>query len=656
MGRSNEKALSQASGVDLRKLAARQMLPMGIAVVLVWLMWDRIQGLDMASIGAGFRTVGPLQWLMALALSALSFWAVGRYDGVGHRLIGSATPTTQARQAGVASIAVAQTVGFGVISGAFVRWRMLPELTLIQAMRLSVTVSATFLAGWAVVAALVVLIVPLPLPGATQLALATLAGAVALAVLSVLRPGFISRFNLPTLPAMGAILALTFIDTAAAGGALWVLLPDGVSIAPATMIAAFILALGAGLICGTPGGVGPFEVTLLALLPHVGQEPVLAAVLAFRGIYYALPALLGAAVVIRGPRNCVAPDMALAAVEPMDQAPGLTPRLDRVLHQAPRAEAALLRHGCLSLLSDPAGQPTAMVAPTGQSLVMLSDPLIRGLDHDALTTHLRDAAQVRFLSPVLYKVGGRLAAAARRTGWATLPVSREAWLAPAGFTLEGSSRRQLRRKLRKAETAGVVVSEATGALPLSDMGAINRDWARARGGERGFSMGIWSPATLPFSRIFLARREGKLIGFLTLHGNAQEWTLDLMRQRADVPDGTMHLLLTKAIEAAAQQGVARLSLAAVPLGKQDHEPPLFHALRDMMDRVSGADGLRQFKSAFAPHWEVLYIAAPTRPGLVLGALDVLREIRMNRTGGRLGKGLRDVMRPAGLADRGRRNT
>lgn len=633
MGHSNKtgfiKASGQASGIDLRKLAARQILPMGIAVLLVMLMWDRVQGLDVRQITAGFRTVGPLQWLAAAGFTVVSFWAVGRYDAVGHRLIGSPTPARAALRTGVASIAVAQTVGFGVISGAFVRWRMLPELTLVQAFRLSMTVAVTFLAGWAVVAALVILVVPLHLPGGTAMALLALVGAALVVILSIWRPGVLARIQFPPLKAMGAIVALTFIDTAFAGAALWVLLPEGTQIAPMIMIAAFIVALGAGLVCGTPGGVGPFEMTLLALLPHVPEEPLLAAVLAFRAVYYAAPALIGAAMVARGPRRGEnAPDPALDAVRKVE-APALTPNLDRVLAEAPRAEAGLLRHGCLSLFASPGALPAALTAPVGQSLVLLSDPLSREIDEARFISDAGEAARARFLTPLLYKSGARIAAAARRAGWATLPLAREAWLDPAGFTTDGPSRRQLRRKLRKAENAGVLVAEAQ-AMPLAEMDAVARAWAEVRGGERGFSMGTWDPATLPWSRVFLARREGKLIGFLTLHANDAEWTLDLMRQRPDAPDGTMHLLLAEAIAAARAAAVPRLSLAAVPLGKQAREPELFHRLRDRIDRISGAEGLRQFKSCFGPNWEVLYIAAPSRAGLLLGAVDVMREISAKR--------------------------
>lgn len=232
---------------------------------------------------------------------------------------------------------------------------------------------------------------------------------------------------------------------------------------------------------------------------------------------------------------------------------------------------------------------------------------------------------------MIYKCGARLAVAARRADWALLPIAREGWLDPAGFTTEGAERRQLRRKLRKAEGSGLTVTAIAPGdpvpIPFDEMERLARLWSAARGGERGFSMGVWDPATLRHAAIYLARdAEGAMQGFVTVHANRREHTLDLMRQGEAAPDGLMHLLVTRAIAGAAAAGVARFSLAAVPTGDIAGEPPLFARLRALLDRASGAEGLRQFKSAFAPRWETLYLAAPSRTSLILGAIDIVREI------------------------------
>ncbi|MCB1329671.1 MAG: hypothetical protein KDK28_09575, partial [Maritimibacter sp.] len=63
-------------------------------------------------------------------------------------------------ETGAAAIAVAQTIGMGTLTGALVRWRLLPGLGLAGALRLSVAVSLSFLAAWAVLTALALVALP----------------------------------------------------------------------------------------------------------------------------------------------------------------------------------------------------------------------------------------------------------------------------------------------------------------------------------------------------------------------------------------------------------------------------------------------------------------------------------------------------------------
>ncbi|MCK8483971.1 phosphatidylglycerol lysyltransferase domain-containing protein [Aliiroseovarius sp. S2029] len=454
-------------------------------------------------------------------------------------------------------------------------------------------------------------------------------------VASLLRPRLLSGVRLPPLRAVGAFLVLAVLDMVAAGAALWVLLPAGCDISPLQLIAAYMLALGAGLISGTPGGMGPFELTLLAALPTAGPEPLLAAILAFRAVYFALPALLAAALTIRGPRAVLshrrgqANQPATTRLRP-PFGPHLPTHVAQALRTAPRAEAGLLRHGRFSLIERGNATPVAMGTTSGQSLIVLSDPMDPALSPDTFLSELEDLARRGFHAPFLYKIGGRIACAARRAGWRVLPLAREATLDPQRFTLDGSDKRQLRRKLRQADKAGVVIQPGGVDLPFADMDRIAARWSATHGGERGFSMGVWSPATLPFAQVFLAYYHGRLVGFLTLHANANEHALDLMRIDPSAPDGTMHALVTQAIAAAKADGIARFSLAAVPLGACRNERTAFQLIRRVLNAACGADGLRQFKSAFSPHWETLYAAAPSAVALGIGALDVMREIHQTK--------------------------
>ena len=597
----------------LRKHAPRQGIILLLAIGFVALFYGRISALDTAAIWTEFKSVSPFQWVGALLATGLSFWAVGQYDAVVHRMMATGTGTKTAHRAGIAGIAVSQTLGMGVLTGALVRWRLLPEASLWQATRLSATVALSFLAGWAVVSGLVVALFAPEMVGGRMFALLPLLALVLLCSGSLMGRKitlFNRVFQLPSLVTISAILALTALDTVAAASALYILLPESISLPFYSLYPAFLLALGAALVSGTPGGVGPFEIALLALLPSLDAEPILGAVLAFRVVYYALPAIIGIGILARGPAR------------DFNHAPKLEKPHGRVLksliQNAPLAEAGLLHQGHKFLLSHVDSGDTLMVSPTSQALVALRDPLTDSAPASVVKS-LVVAAKNQGQIACFYKCSARIASKARQSGFTVLPIAREAWLDPCNFSTDTPRHRQLRRKLRKANAAGLTTEHAS-TLPIAEMARISSDWVARSGGERGFSMGVFTADYVRTQRCYLAMQNNVMVGFVTFNTCKSEWSLDLMRQSADAPDGTMYALLAHAIEDAKQAELPRLSMASIPY---DHRNEY---LRKCVDAASGGSGLRQFKSAFAPNWQTLYMAAPSRLSFCICAIDIAREI------------------------------
>ena len=625
---------AREEGRGLKKLLGKQWFPIAMMLGMAWWLWDHAAALDIGRILDTIHDVRPWQWALAVLASAGSFAAVGQYDRVLHAQLGTGISARAARRSGVVAIGLSQFLGFGALTGTLIRWRMLPELTLWQAARLSGAVALSFLAGWAMVAALAVLIFQPDIAWMKTLAALAVALAGTMAALSVYPPGPLVRLPWPSLRTMGVVVGLAAVDTLLAGTALYVLLPPDLRIAITQLLSAYLFSLGAGLVGSTPGGLGPFEATLVSLLPDLPLEPLLGGVLAFRLVYYALPAALSALVILRGPSGsnlAETPQLTRTKATPF-----LPPQIEVQLYAAPRAEANLLRTRDFSLLSAPDGHPLGLAAPVGQSLVMLSDPLDPRRDLCQTRMALTRAARDRFRMPALYKCGGRMAAAARRAGWKVLPTAEEALINPARFTLDGSGRRQLRRVLKKAQDAGLVIREGGHKLPLDDMSRVAAEWRANRGGERGFSMGTFSADYVACQRVFLAYLDAgtgvgtlppsaRLVAFITLHETRNEMTLDLIRTTEEAPDGAVQALVVAAIDAARAYGCPRLSLAAVPWQGTDASP-LLARLRARLHDKSGAAGLRRFKAAFDPRWETLYIAAPSRLALAVAAIDIMRRI------------------------------
>ena len=584
-----------------------------LALIFGWLLVNRLADIPLSQTRSALLGVTPSQWVAAACATLASFWAVGHYDGVIHRYLATGMSPVMARRAGATAIAVSQTLGLGVVTGAILRWRMLPGQSLWQATKLTSLVAVVFLGGWAVVTAVVLVILPQAPYKPIAVSLLVLLPVVIL--VCTLHPR-LHRGQVPNMFIMTRLLALAAVDTLTAALALWVLLPPDLALPFATLLPAFLIAFGAGLVSGTPGGVGAFEITVLALLPQVPEAPLLGAVLAWRVVYFAAPALVGALIAIRGPVAKPAP-MAIAVRA-------------NVTQTARRAETGLLAQGHLSLTA--AGQNQAwLTGRTPHCLIGLLDPLLSDASHDSALgcnkqaiAALIDTAQSESRVAVIYKCTARTAVAARCLGLALRPIAREAWLDPRAFTLDTPSRAGLRRKLRHADRAGITI--CTGPHEWSHLSRIAKDWAEAHGGERGFSMGRFDGTYLAGQRVYVAYIGNKAIAFASFHVGKTEWALDLMRQTSDAPDGTIHRLIARAIADAAALRLARLSLAAVPLAALAAAPK--GRIADLIHRLSGGNqsGLAQFKSAFVPQWQTLYMAAPHQPAIALAAAEIAREV------------------------------
>lgn len=101
------------------------------------------------------------------------------------------------------------------------------------------------------------------------------------------------RTPLPKLERSAAMTAVAALDLAAASAALYVLLPAPDPAAYPAFFLGYALAIIAALISHVPGGLGVFEAVVIATVPG-DKAQLLAALLAYRVIYYLLPLLIAA--------------------------------------------------------------------------------------------------------------------------------------------------------------------------------------------------------------------------------------------------------------------------------------------------------------------------------------------------------------------------
>jgi phosphatidylglycerol lysyltransferase len=249
-----------------------------------------------------------LIWL-AVLLTALSYLALIARDFCALTYADLRVPAPDFLLASFCASALGNAVGLGTFTGSAVRSRVYGVLgvgpqqirkimSFINLMfgvglAVSMAASATLASGAAVRS------LGFP-PAIIHAVAAAILIAALLVTLICARCRVAVRFGVRTVSAPSLTLAVTqivigVIDLAAAGAALWALLP---SPRPEffTFTAIFCAATGLGVISRIPSGLGIFDLVIFgALAKFVSPDRVVAALLLYRAVYFVLPVLLAAA-------------------------------------------------------------------------------------------------------------------------------------------------------------------------------------------------------------------------------------------------------------------------------------------------------------------------------------------------------------------------
>jgi len=588
------KAYHADKSVSLYKVG----LATAASLFAMWLLADQLRQIDTAQLGATFQQISLAQWVLALGLTAVSFVSLGQYDVIWHRALLSEIGVAQARRSGMIAIAIGQTLGFCSVTSALARWRALPHLSPKQVAKVSAAVAISFMSIWAVMT--------LPAfwlmadftkftPPAPLLTFALLS-VITLCVLRILRQNALQ-------PALIAGLVFwTICDVTAAAGALYVLLPPTTNVGFGIIFASYVLALGSGLFSNAPGGIGVFEMVLLTAMSAFDPTPILAAVLAFRIVYYLIPFVIASvALVMSGDGQ----DHRRLVPLP----PGIQNGFLR--HAAHASWGVVRQHG--QILRGRNLHFLMLRAPFAD--ISFGDPLRARPDVDG-TAQLQRHARENGRCAAIYHASPRMAAVARGQGWATVRIASRAWMNPQIWTVEGAKRQSLRRKLRQAVKAGVSVSRVDPQSCALGMTAIASEWAANHRGQMGFSMGYFCPRYVEQQVVYLIKVNGDPCGFVTFHQGRGSWSLDLIRYRSGLPSGAVQTAIVKAITDAKEDGITEVCLAAAP----ERTGPIAFICRSR-------NGLAQFKRGFAPHWQALYLCAPHHLALICVGLGLLWAIQ-----------------------------
>ena len=284
------------------------LVVLGLAIWGITLIAGQV---TIAEIEADIAATPPSMLFAAILSAAASYVVLVFYDWLAIRHLGYQLPWSTLGAASFGSFTMSHALGLTVLTGGTVRYRIYTRAG-VRPLDIAMIIALcgwTFWLGIIVVAGTGLLIAPDlatafkgVAPQAERWAgVVLLSGALAYVVLSFVwrRPLRLWKYSF-TLPSGKSTLMQIFVGAvglAFAGGALYLLLPDIGAPGLLTVLTIYAVAMVVGALSHAPGGLGVFELVVVASLPLIDKAGVLAALVLFRVIYTYIPFLLGLLVI-----------------------------------------------------------------------------------------------------------------------------------------------------------------------------------------------------------------------------------------------------------------------------------------------------------------------------------------------------------------------
>ncbi|WP_299037659.1 bifunctional lysylphosphatidylglycerol flippase/synthetase MprF [uncultured Pseudokineococcus sp.] len=490
------------------------LLVLGMLTAALTLLHRTFRSYDWSELGGDLLALGPGVALAAVLATAVSYVAMTGYDALALRYVGHPLPYRRYGLASFVATAFGNSLGASAVVGAALRarvyssWRV-PRSAITRIIGFNLV---TLALGAAVLAGAGVLHDPaaagraLHLPGGAVLVLGSLLLASVLGYLVWARTGRSVgrgrwRLERPSPRLALAQVVLSSVEWLTMAAALYVLLPADGRLPFLPFAAAFAIATVAGLLSNVPGGLGVFETALVVMVGATTSPAGLAvALVAYRLVYFVLPLLLAAVLLVRHEvrGDAAVPLAPAAAATPSAPVPATSsPRIPSqrgAARELPAQGTAVQETAAQETLVPVTAVrlPTVLtpsvlalvVAGAGVFMVVRGDlPGPRGLDVSAVTTSLAGLAalllarglhrrlRVAWAAALALLAGvtavaaahGDLVLAAVTTGLALL-------LVPARTVFHRGSRSPRPRDLVWLATATALVGAAVWWLELSSTG------------------------------------------------------------------------------------------------------------------------------------------------------------------------------------------
>jgi len=295
---------------------AKRGLTLAFFALIAWLLIDQARSIEWMEVGKAMTRLPPAAIGMAAVLAALSFVVYTTFDLIGRAYTRHALPTRCVMLVAFISYVFNLNVG-SLVGGVAFRYRLYAEFGLgngVITRVLSMSMLSNWLGYFALAGIVLCFFTPelpaqwqaqwqtparlLPWLGAILLGL-PLAYVLACALLKRRYWRWRShRLALPTVRMATLQVALAMLNWVLIAAIVFVILQARVDYP--LVLTVLLIAAVAGLIVHVPGGLGVIEAVFVAMLAaHLSATEVLAALLAYRAVYYLLPLVVATALFAR---------------------------------------------------------------------------------------------------------------------------------------------------------------------------------------------------------------------------------------------------------------------------------------------------------------------------------------------------------------------
>ena len=270
----------------------------------LWVLHNQLKTYHIKDIIHHFNALPSGALYLATLLTVINYITLTAYDTLALRYVRHPLSYPKTAFASFIGNAFSNNIGFSMIAGASVRYRIYTSwgLTAFEITQVVGFCSLTLWLGFFTMGGVFMLLHPIALPASLHLPFNSihLLGAVFLLIVGIFTAGSIIKkkpfklrdweFSVPRPGLLLAQIAFASLDWALAGTILFILLPSTPGLSFSSCLGLYMVAQLAGIISQVPGGLGVFEsIIILLLTPYISPSIVLGSLFAYRGIYYIIP-------------------------------------------------------------------------------------------------------------------------------------------------------------------------------------------------------------------------------------------------------------------------------------------------------------------------------------------------------------------------------